>query len=488
MQLIKSNPYRTVGLLVGATAKEQERQIRRLKQFIEADQEPQDDFSFPVLGKMKRTVDIVTESASNLNLDSDKMNASLFWFYNGNSITDEPAFDALKENDIEQAISIWSKLTSASEVSQRNASAFSNLSTLYLNQNTNESILEQGISLKLKFLESDFIKDFKALATDETYKTTKKDLQLVFLNQIQTEIEKGGGITSTKFLEILTKQTFSAKQDFLKGFVQKPIEQIEKQIEETRKKQKTNPAKAGEYGNELYKTTKPLLTSIVSILGKSDIKIISISDKLANEILQCSIEYFNHCQEEETSIDYFEPTVKLAKLAESIAIGSLTKDRVKENMISLEEMKDRELAQAIQALQSIKDAYSTNKSKIEKEVRSMPMGYNQSINWSKVNEMIENSLDWDKVVELIQRVIPQKNIEKIKNINNPTSQNEYKSLVNFVMSKLNYSQKNKVRYISYWEVPTKIAVPTTGDIDKIPDWIKWVGGIILFIILIKACN
>ena len=102
--------------------------------------------------------------------------------------------------------------------------------------------------------------------------------------------------------------------------------------------------------------------------------------------------------------------------------------------------------------------------------------------------MIENSLDWDKVVELIQRVIPQKNIEKIKNINNPTSQNEYKSLVNFVMSKLNYSQKNKVRYISYWEVPTKIAVPTTGDIDKIPDWIKWVGGIILFIILIKACN
>lgn len=488
MQLIKSNPYRIVGLLVGATAKEQVRQIKRLNQFIDAEQEPEDDFSFPALGKIVRTVDNVTESASKLNLDSDKMNASLFWFYNGNPITDEPAFDALKDADIDQAINIWSKLTTTAEVTQRNASAHSNLGTLYLSQNTNEDVLEKGISLKLKLLESDFIKDFKALATDETYKTTKKELQLIFLNHIQAELEKNGGITTNKFLEILFKQSFSAKEDFLKGFSQKPIEQIEKQIEETRKKQKANPAKAGDYGNELYKTTGPLLNSIISILGKSDIKVISISDKVANEILQCGVAYFNYCQENESDIDYYEPTMKIAKLSESIAIGSLAKDRIKENMTSLEEMKDRELSQAIEALQSIKDAYNTNKSKIEKEVRNMPMGYNQSINWSKVNEMIEKSLDWDKVVELIQRVIPQKNIDKIKNIHNQTSQNEYKSLVNFVMGKLNYSQKNKVRYINYWEVPTKIAVPTSGDIEKIPDWIKWVGGIILFIILIKACN
>ena len=110
MQLIQNNPYRTVGILVGATAKEQVRQIKRLKQFIDAEQEPEDDFSFPVIGEIVRTVDSVTESASKLNLDSDKMNASLFWFYNGNPITDEPAFDALKDGNIDQAITIWRKL------------------------------------------------------------------------------------------------------------------------------------------------------------------------------------------------------------------------------------------------------------------------------------------------------------------------------------------------------------------------------------------
>ena len=65
--------------------------------------------------------------------------------------------------------------------------------------------------------------------------------------------------------------------------------------------------------------------------------------------------------------------------------------------------------------------------------------------------MIEKSLDWDKVVELILKVIPLKNIEKIKNTNNPAQLNEYKTLTDFVLSKLSYSQINKVKYICYWK-------------------------------------
>jgi hypothetical protein len=36
MKTILNNPYRIVGLLVGATAKEQTKQISRLKKYIEA--------------------------------------------------------------------------------------------------------------------------------------------------------------------------------------------------------------------------------------------------------------------------------------------------------------------------------------------------------------------------------------------------------------------------------------------------------------------
>ena len=343
MNIIQRNPYRIVGLLVGATAAEQRRQLTRLQRFLEADQEPEDDFSFPTLGQIHRTLESVNEAASKLNLDSDKMSAALFWFYKGNPITDEPAFDAIKEADLDQVINIWTKLTSNGEVSQRNASAYSNLGTLYLSgilegTNTNEVILEQGISLKLKFLESDFIKDFKALATDETYKTTKKELQLLFLNQVQSEVEKSGTVTSNKLLDILTKQEFSAKEDFLKGFVQKPIEQIEKKVEEAKTKRKANKANAVNIGKALFEQTSENLKQLKSILGTSNLKFSSISDKVSDEILQCGIDYFSHYRD--SSTDPGSASMDLFRKAKTLAIGNIAKQRCQENTENLQEWID----------------------------------------------------------------------------------------------------------------------------------------------------
>ena len=62
MRIVKKNPYRIVGLLVGATAREQERQIKRLKQFIEAEQDADADSSFQTLGHIERTIESVVQS------------------------------------------------------------------------------------------------------------------------------------------------------------------------------------------------------------------------------------------------------------------------------------------------------------------------------------------------------------------------------------------------------------------------------------------
>jgi hypothetical protein len=345
MNIIQRNPYRIVGLLVGATAAEQRRQLTRLQRFLEADQAPEDDFSFPTLGQIHRTLESVNEAASKLNLDSDKMNAALFWFYDSKNAlkTDEDAFKAIKEADLDQVINIWSKLTSNGEVTQRNASAYSNLGTLYLSgilegTNTNETILEQGISLKLKFLESDFIKDFKALATDETYKTNKKKLQLLFLNQVQSEVEKSGIVTSNKFLDILIKQEFSAKEDFLKGFVEKPIEQIEKKVEEAKTKRKANKANAVNIGKALFEQTSENLKQLKSILGTSNLKFSSISDKVSDEILQCGIDYFSHYRD--SSTDPGSASMDLFRKAKTLAVGNISKQRCQENTENLQDWID----------------------------------------------------------------------------------------------------------------------------------------------------
>ncbi len=344
MEAIIYNPYRTVGLLVGATAREQDRQIRRLKQYIEAEQEPQDDFSFPVLGNIKRTIESINEAASKLNLDNDKMHAALFWFYKGNIITDEPALDFIKDANTESTIDIWNKLISAGEVNQRNCSAYQNLSTLFLcnafyNKTINASLLEKGISLKLKFLESEFVKDFMAIATDETYKTSKKDIQLMFLNQVQSELGKNEGINSTKFLEIVNKNEFSAKADFLKTFVQQPIAQIEKQIETAKAKRKAKKEDVIIAGTDLYNGSKTNLDLLQSILGKSDLKYISISDKVSDEVLQCGIQLFNDFKEHDT-YDPGPPAMDLFRKAKTLAIGNIAKQRCQENTDGLKEWID----------------------------------------------------------------------------------------------------------------------------------------------------
>ncbi|BDB53061.1 CFI-box-CTERM domain-containing protein [Flavobacterium ammonificans] len=343
MNLVLNNPYRIVGLLVGASAREQDRQIKRLKQFIAADIAPEEDFSFPSLGNVQRNIEKVDVAASKLNLDKDKIVAALFWFYKGNPITDEPAFDAINDSDLNQVLVIWKKLTLNGEISKRNASAFSNLGTLYLSgvlegTNSNEALLENGISLKLKFLESEYIKEFKSLATDETYKTTKKELQLIFLNQLQSEIEKSEFISSTNFLDIITQQEFSAKEDFLKGFVQKPIEEIEKNIEEARIKRKADNSNSLVVGKELFKKTSENLKLLKSILGISNLKFSSISDKLSDEILQCGIDYFKFYKD--SSTDPGRASMDLFHKAKLLAIGDIAIQRCEENTENLQEWID----------------------------------------------------------------------------------------------------------------------------------------------------
>ena len=342
MKSILNNPYRITGLLVGATAREQDRQVRRLKQYIEAEQEPDEDYSFPILGELPRTIADVENAVSKLNLDSDKISASFFWFYKGNAITDEPAFEALKDQDIETAYQIWDKLITETKedgkrfwkpVTEKNYSAFHNCAVLNIVRPNGN--LNNAIAGGIFFLESDLVHNFVSTVADSTYRPSKKDLQLSFLNQLFSDIEYSKKISVIKFIEIVSKLQFSAKQDFLKSFVQKPIEQIERLIEESKTKRKANKANAVNSGNNLYQQTAEHIKQLKSILGVSDIKFSSVSDKVADEILQCGIDYFKHYRDSNTDPGSY--TMDLFRKAKSLALGSVVRQRIQENTESLEE-------------------------------------------------------------------------------------------------------------------------------------------------------
>ena len=464
MQLIKNNPYRTVGLLVGATAAQQNRHLTRIPLYIDSGDAIPEEFttySFLALGEINLTLQNISEASLKLDHFSDKMNAALFWFYNGNPITDDPAFEALKDGDIDTAIGIWKKLAydsdddSYKEITKRNASAFHNLSTLYLQEN---GIDEDTLHLKLLFLESDFSNDLKNKATDESFKISRKELQLLFLNSLTEEED----FETFELIEFISNIEFSAKEDFLKSFVQKPFEQIEKIIGESNNKRKLNKANSVSIGKALYEQTSDNLNQLKVILGTTNVKYSSIADKVANEILQCSIDFFNHHQENESEIDYFQQAWKLAKITESIAISKLTKDRILDSLNMLEEMKEREISQAIQLLESIKDAFEENKRKIKQQVKELEetdieirLG-RKTINHRAVEDNIKNSIEWQKVNELLATVLSDNNLKKIKESDNQENKTEFLELANWLKEHSLKNSKISTIIDKYKKIPPKL--------------------------------
>jgi hypothetical protein len=347
MNLIQNNPYRILGVLAGASVREIAKQKNRLQKFLTAEQDPPtDDYSFPALGKLSRTTIAIAKAASKLNLDSDKMTAALFWFWNGNPITDDVAFEALIANNLSNAYDIWQKLTENSEVNKRNASAFQNLSTTMLTAKTG---FEKGIHLKLQFLESDLAESFITQVTDETYKTTKKELQLIFLNNLIENID------TQKVVDIIKKTNFSAKVDFLKSVSQKLISKISTEIETAQKKRIANKTNAAQAGEILYNNSKADLEQLkfiethsytrinntqknkngIFISGQEEecnysIYYSNIADKVANEILQCGIDYFNE-KHENISNEDIDCVINLVDFAKFIAIGKIMQERIEEN-------------------------------------------------------------------------------------------------------------------------------------------------------------
>jgi hypothetical protein len=345
MQQIKENPYRIIGILVGATAPQQVRQINRLKQSIDAEVEPDEDFSFPVISKLNRTIENVNAASAKIHLESGKINAALFWFYKGNEIDDDAAFDILKgENgNLEEAQSIWVSATKGKEITKRNASCLHNLSTLLLSNAFKGNkifvkILEEGITLKLKFLESSFSTDLVKISSDENNRTTKIDLQLIFLKELYTELEKNEDFNTERFLTTLNNLEFSAKSEFLKGFVQKPIRQIEAEISISKNKRQANKRDAEIYGKELYENTEGSIEQLKKILDESDLRYENIADKLANEILQCGIDFFQEFKDDD--FDPSNESMNLFVLASSIAVGNIVSQRCEENTENLQEWID----------------------------------------------------------------------------------------------------------------------------------------------------
>lgn len=457
MELIKNNPYRIAGILSNATEREVQRQKGRIAAHARVGRDTDSEFDFHFLPNISRKeIELVNKAFSNVEQNQDKVNYALFWFLNASPF-DNTAIEYLKNGDEEKALEIWEKVTTDKDVNSKNFSAFNNLGTYKL-LSRDKSDIKTGIEAKIKLIESDYFESFVHSVADETYTIDNQKQSEKLIDELLTQFKNQ--YSSSETLQLFSGCNGTTQKYLSKKFTEEPLHKIESQIESCKKKRKADKGNAYEFGLKLFTNTKDDLSLLKSLLGTSDLKYKAVADQLANEIMQCGIDYFNESQENDSTDDFLKQAKELNEIALSIAVGKLTKDRAKDSLTTLNDMKDREVNQAIAILNSIKEAYERACSQIDAEVEKLQ--YHEfsgmrlprtdvSINWSKVEKMKKQALDWDKVVEVVNNGISINNVDAIQRCSNQSKVAEYKSLVDFLLGKLGPIQINQVKHLCYWK-------------------------------------
>jgi len=434
MQLIQENPYRIVGILSNATAKEIQSRKNKITAYAKVGKQITSEFDFPILNAIERDQNKIEKAFSIIQHSKEILESSLFWFLNTNSF-DETAINYLINGDKEKAIEIWGKITTEKEVTSKNYSCFNNIGTLKLLGESQEEIKE-GIEIKIKLIESENFTNFVNAVAGEAYIINNQKQIESFIDDILKQMK--GKYSNAELLKLFNNCNGTTQEYLSQKFTEEPLNNIESQIERTKKKRNENKINSFQFGLKLYENTYSDLTLLNSILDVNDLKYKMIADSLAKEIMQCGIDYFNESKENKSKEEYLEKALTLNRIAYSIAVGKLTKDRAKDHIATLEEMKDQELSEAIIFLQSIKDLYLENERNIRQQIKKLEQSDyeirigRKTINHRAVEDNIKNSIEWQKVNEMIVDLLSDNNLKKIKECNKDEQKREFLELMNWL--------------------------------------------------------
>ena len=339
MNAVRENPYRTLGLFGNATEKELQRQIATIKRFAEVGKSKSFDYDFPFLGDFNRGQETVTSAANKIEQSKNKVHYSLFWFLNTNHI-DETALNHLKEANIEKATEIWTKLLRDNTITVKNYSAALNLSTLQLgiitlNGSFNQAQFKECVELKGQLIASDAFINFVQTVSGNNSVSDRNNILKEFVDEVlqilKPYLNKSNGITSIQLIENFNSFPTEIKQYVSNKFTDRPLSNIENQIEKAKLKRESIPQNAGEYGEELFKIAKEDLLFLKGVWNINSVKYQLIANKLANEIMQCAIEYYNFHLNNDKNVDPGNKALQIAKYSMSIGPTGHVKQRIEEN-------------------------------------------------------------------------------------------------------------------------------------------------------------
>lgn len=326
---ISSNPYRIIGVLSNSGVKEIHKNLSKLKAFAQLSKKVEFvfDFNFLNLAEIERQNEIIAKVESRILLDENKVKYSLFWFMDSSSY-DSIALSNLEKGNIEKAIDIWEKASKSKEITSKNYTAFNNLATLLLLISLEESKsdifskskdsihnLRQAINYKCALILSDFFKNF-CNEIGVTTAISVPDIQSFFATTILEIINKN--FSNKEIVDLVDGLDESFVNILNTNLVKSPISNIKNNIKEASKELTENEKNGILIGKKLIKESNRDLMYLKETLGAENYQYEAIADKLANQILQCGVIYFNATREDQAYINSYKYALSIANNEKTI--------------------------------------------------------------------------------------------------------------------------------------------------------------------------
>ena len=315
MKILQNNPYRLLGVYANSPTKERLANHNRMKAFLKVGK----PVSFPLdvsqyLSSINRSEASVADAEAKLTLPKEQILYAQFWFVKTTPL-DDVAFNHLFAGEIDKAEEIWQKRECASSLQNlivcalmcgKYAGAISLAETLYSNTQYINQLVAAVVGMGGNFNVSDLTFSFIDILCDE--------------------------IGTNKLLSFITNAIW---KDYIKDKAVKPIiNHIQDAIDVAHNSKGKGATARLEAGRTLMRSTKDMLSDLRRLLSVSDIQYEVIADKLAQEILQCGIDYYNNTNDDDAPHN----AMILQKYALSVAVGNLVKNRCKENVDTLEKV------------------------------------------------------------------------------------------------------------------------------------------------------
>jgi len=351
--MILDNPFHVVGLIANCGTRDKSAREAQIKRYLEV-RKPlvfQDDLYFRGCRRNAGTVD---RALTALHDARDRIGHGLFWFTR-DSVLDDHGLRLLIHGDLSGALEVWQRIEDRLPT-RKYASSLNNLGTLYLLTTLARKSPEQdrpspscepvdylrrGLLAKARLvghLSGPDLSSFCATFSDEMASRDANEIAAIFaesLERFKGEAEKYGlELPIGDLGDLLDSggpRTAALKDRFAYGLRQ----EIERSIRTCRSAYSQDAANGAAAGSKLMAAAQDQLPELAAFLSETEFAYTSLADRVADELLDASIAFFNNHSEAGTvSLSVASSCASLERYAADIACGVTVRGRAQENLDS----------------------------------------------------------------------------------------------------------------------------------------------------------